>query len=497
MQEKEPGRKVVIITALSLECLAVCKHLKSVREENHPRGTVYERGTFDVGSGRKWDILVVEAGAGNTGAAAEVERAISHFQPELAFFVGVAGGVKDVGIGDVVVANKVYSYESGKDREKFESRPEAYNPSYAMTQRARAEIRHQSWTARIKELLSEHVPKARLGAIAAGEKVIASTDSATLHLLKERYSDVLAVEMEGYGFLRGSHMNQGVEALVVRGISDLIDAKAAADAGDSQERAADAASTFVFELLSHLGNEQADEATISPPVDASPQVFRAAPRLDSLIHGIRLAQWEKAADLALRIIAMTDSATGRNESFEALFAYQECSEDDDRFWGASHTLESCVKLAPWLITRSQLSRMAKHENFSVRSSAASICMDLARSAPTLVPLDILLRLSVYDEDWYVEAPANAALKGMMRLFPSISTVFYSRLHSSIPEERTHAASQINSVAKQEPELLDAEQLTKEISRLKRIGDEDARDCLIEALEGVRKSTREPHYPYGL
>ncbi len=79
----------------------------------HPSGTVYERGKFQPERGPEWDVLVVEAGAGNSGAAAEVERAISFFHPQLALFVGVAGGLKDAQIGDIVVANKVYAAGCG------------------------------------------------------------------------------------------------------------------------------------------------------------------------------------------------------------------------------------------------------------------------------------------------------------------------------------------------------------------------------------------------
>jgi hypothetical protein len=46
-------------------------------------------------------------------------------------------------------------------------------------------------------------------------------------------------------------------------------------------------------------------------------------------------------------------------------------------------------------------------------------MDLAHSAPDRVPLDLVMKLSVYDEDWYVQASANASLKAMARVTPEV------------------------------------------------------------------------------
>lgn len=323
--------RAVVVTALSLECSAVCEHLTSRRQVTHHLGTVYEHGLFTSENGHEWDVLVVECGAGNVTAAAEVERSFSFFEPEIALFVGIAGGLKDVRIGDVVVGTKIYAYESGKEKEAFETRPEVHVPSYRLAQRAKAEIRSGRWVKRIRAEMPSGPPKAFAGPIASGEKVIASSVSASRSLLKDRYGDALAVEMEGYGFLRGVYLNSQVAALVVRGISDLVEGKEASDAEGSQERAAEAASAFAFEMLAHFepeGGPRNDQVLQERPAETP---FKPDPQIDAIIRRVKLGDWKAAARAAVKIVGATDPATGKNHLFQSLLEYQDFSDESDRF----------------------------------------------------------------------------------------------------------------------------------------------------------------------
>jgi nucleoside phosphorylase len=236
----------VILTALPVEYLAVRKHLANPKEVVHPNGTVYERGDF----ADDWRVGLVEIGAGNAGAALEAERAIEYFKPDVILFVGVAGGIKDVELGDVVASTKIYGYESGKVEQVFKPRPEIGLSAYSLEQRARTEAKKTDWWQRLDG--STLTPSVLVAPIAAGEKVVASTESEVFKFLQSTYGDAVAVEMEGFGFLEAARANHQVSAMVIRGISDLISGKSKVDKAGYQKIAASHASAFAFEILARF-----------------------------------------------------------------------------------------------------------------------------------------------------------------------------------------------------------------------------------------------------
>jgi len=236
-------------------------------------------------------------------------------------------------------------------------------------------------------------------------------------------------------------------------------------------------------------------ASYSPKSEKALGVHRDA-RVDRLIQNVGLGDWESATRAALEMVKAT-SLNGQNELLRVLIDYIDLHEDDALLWSALHTIECYAELAPSQFDHATLIRMASHQNFSVRSAVAAICMRWAQFAPDRIPVDLLLKLSVYDEDWYVEAPANAALKAIAASVREILGIFVVRLRSQKADERAHAARAILEIAEKEAEILDPAMIEAEIKHLRSVSDKLALRSLLRAAALVKKTTYVSGYKYGL
>ncbi|MDT3396891.1 hypothetical protein RKE29_09575 [Streptomyces sp. B1866] len=259
--EGEPVRvDVVVLTALEVEYAAVRAHLARPRPVGEERGSLFEVGECGGAGGWRPDdgpggplVAIHMTGPGNPAAAVMAERAVALFAPRTVLFVGVAGGRKDVRLGDVVAADSVYDYETGKDTDSgFLPRQKTHQPSYRLVQRARLIAARDRWQRRIHRPLPCAEPRAYVKPIAAGGRVVAHERSETARRLAVGAGDAVAVDMEAYGFLSGAYVNRDVDALVVRGISDLLGDKDEAHDEQWQPVAAGHAAAFAFELIHDL-----------------------------------------------------------------------------------------------------------------------------------------------------------------------------------------------------------------------------------------------------
>jgi nucleoside phosphorylase len=260
LQPPEPSSRepwAVIFTALGVEYKAIKEHLAGPVLQIEERGTLYEVGVLPGFHGA-WRVAIVQTGPGATPAGVQLERAISVFRPKIALFVGVAGGRKDVVRGDVVVADAIYDCEWGKSTlEGYQPRMRTHHPAYHLLQRAHLVARENRWQRRILPACPEAPPASYVKPIVTGSKVIAHARSEAAHVLDMHASDALAVETEGHGFLEGAYVNREVDALVVRGISDLLTGKDEASDDFWQRAASRHAAAFAVEFLDSIGADRA------------------------------------------------------------------------------------------------------------------------------------------------------------------------------------------------------------------------------------------------
>ncbi|MFN0037815.1 MAG: hypothetical protein ACKVUS_22355 [Saprospiraceae bacterium] len=241
---------VLILTPLALEYAAVAQHLTGKRETIFKDQAAYEVGSF-VGKHHTYKVVLREPGMKNVDMALASEKAIQSFKPQIALLIGIAGGVKDVKIGDVLVAKKAYGYESGKeDADGFKARPAVESFSGELLARAQALSRQEDW----KKRTSDGAPHARvfIAPIAAGDKVVAGTNNPTFQRIKTHYNDTLGLEMEAIGFATALQGHRMIHGLAIRGISDLCEDKAETDKHNWQPVAAERATAFAFEMLWQL-----------------------------------------------------------------------------------------------------------------------------------------------------------------------------------------------------------------------------------------------------
>jgi nucleoside phosphorylase len=274
----EPFRPkcVVILTATDTEYKAVREHLDELSLEwIWPDDTrVHEKMQFHD-DGKSWDVIIIKTGQGGYHATVETLLALQRYKPKTVLFLGTAGGIKtsDLNLGDVVVANKIYSYEfgrtdkvddpgTGSEEPKFYARPELYYPDPALTNLAERLRSKPKWRRRIKEMrnkeeaIDREVREAEVypGPLATGGQILASTKASAYKIIKEHYNDTLAVEMEGFGFIIAVQEDKNVHAAVIRGISDLVEHedKETTDQEGWPGIAMANASAFAFELIANF-----------------------------------------------------------------------------------------------------------------------------------------------------------------------------------------------------------------------------------------------------
>lgn len=170
---------------------------------------------------------------GMAASAALAGMLIERYKPRFIAMCGIAGGVKgEVEIGDIVVANVVWDYSSGKLQS--ESRKTVFQPEpkvlpldpfqknqftlFMASSEVTARIRN-AW----KDKRPDHDLTVHLGPMFTGASVVAAQDK--VDELTSSHRKLKAIEMEAYAIFCAAEYASAPKpiAIVVKSISDLAD----------------------------------------------------------------------------------------------------------------------------------------------------------------------------------------------------------------------------------------------------------------------------------
>jgi nucleoside phosphorylase len=227
---------LAIITVLQEEYEAVLRLLKRVRQvigsatldNNH----AWVVGQVDSPRSRvPYTVaLAMQPHAGTNAAAIATKNTLQAFDPRCVLVVGIAGGLGDLELADVVVADRICAYEYGKvDDGRFQPRADLDSPTDAALTSAASTLaaRHPDWYRQLDPAtdLKNLSPKIMIGNVASGDKVVDDpTDSFFASIMDSR-PKAIAVEMEGAGVAAAiqdaREMQRAVSFGMIRGISDL------------------------------------------------------------------------------------------------------------------------------------------------------------------------------------------------------------------------------------------------------------------------------------
>lgn len=225
---------VAIITILQEEYAAVLRLLRDARpvvgspglENKH----VWVVGEVDSPmSGVPYTVALAMSPAGTNAAVITVKDTLSALDPRCVLVVGVAGGLGDASLGDVVVADRICAYEYGKIDHGFHPRHDLDSPTdTGISSGARTlPDRYPDWYGELARShgLRDLSPRIIVGQVASGDKVVDDpTDEFFASVIRSR-PKLRAVEMEGAGAARAiqdaRETQQAVSFGMVRGISDI------------------------------------------------------------------------------------------------------------------------------------------------------------------------------------------------------------------------------------------------------------------------------------
>lgn len=219
--------------------------------EEFESGCVYEHIVVEIES-VKYSIILSTTQQGNSEAATHTMHAIMKYKPKLIIFAGTCGGIKDANIGDVVIATSVYDFTRGKEKETFSAKPVSRIISPDIRSISQQLMRRVNRGENLKEYFYDSKSKVIQGPVASSQAIIANKNATLRKIIDEKYADVVAVEMEGYGFYNAVYESNFENAILLRAVTDNAEEKTNEKDELLQPKVMEKMGYFVWEIIKDI-----------------------------------------------------------------------------------------------------------------------------------------------------------------------------------------------------------------------------------------------------
>ena len=235
----------LVVAALQEELNEFFKVNQSFKKKKKKEG-----GAFEISytsKGKQINILTYTPNKmGMPFNAAALMNIISIHKPIYTIMIGTCACIaKDHKLGDVLIPDRVFSYESGK-YEKGEFKPDYATHSTGEELRKQAELLKSLLTGKLKYNVTTDEDFCSGGAVVDDLEI-------SKEIIKRCGRKLSGLDMEAYSLACINTVLKGVnELLVVKGISDFAKDKGETESKGKKELAKTNSAHFAFELIKHL-----------------------------------------------------------------------------------------------------------------------------------------------------------------------------------------------------------------------------------------------------
>lgn len=207
---------------------------KTFELENDPN--IYHDGSISTINGNTYRLIACSINKMGMQATASVSSMIiSKFKVKHLFMTGICAGIKgkDLNFGDIVIAENLTDYGSGKMLENasgdfiFKPEPHQFPTDQNLISKINNFIRSNGELLKIqsdyKGTESKTILKAKIGPVASGSYVVAS--KSLIENIAEPNRKLLAIDMEGYGLYLACHYFNQTKPLYIKSVCDFGDEK--------------------------------------------------------------------------------------------------------------------------------------------------------------------------------------------------------------------------------------------------------------------------------